>query len=165
MSDQHNFLAFFLREPVYVVPEPESLFSSSVPEIPRWGRGRQEILILAREPEYEFLAPSDQTFLEKVLQAVSLASDDITLINTERLIELTQQGSSVDDLLATIPHRTGLVFGEAPDQWSLGGVLAPYVIEESDDRRWLLADPLNEIATNTDKKALLWKGLQQLFKV
>ncbi len=73
MRDDKRFLPFFLREPVYVVPEPEKLaVESTVPPLPIAGLGKKGVLVLMHEPEYPFLSPADQTFLDKVLQAIEL---------------------------------------------------------------------------------------------
>ena len=169
MNDQDaRFLSFFLREPVYVVPEPDPPPAevASVPEISRRGTGQREILILVSESDHEFLSPPDQVFLEKILQAVSLSPDDVTLINTRSLTEYVQQGFSMDELLSTVSYQTCLVFGTTPDHWSLSSFFEPYAVREGlDNHALLLADPLSVIAHSTDKKAKLWKCLQQLFRV
>ena len=166
MNDQDfRFLPFFLREAVYVVPEPAPVPIKEPAPLPAWlGKGEQPILLLVNEPEHEFLAPHDQAFLEKILRAVSLSLDDIMLINQEHAATHVQQGTSWDELLADLVYQTSIVFGEVPDHWSQSQYLEKYTVKQgADARQWLLADTLSVIAHDTDKKARLWKCLQQLF--
>ncbi len=67
MSEQDlSFLPFFLREPIYVVPEAAPApQKETLPALPHLGEGKQGILLLVHEPDHVFLAPDDQAFLEK----------------------------------------------------------------------------------------------------
>ena len=167
MSHQeYTFLPFFLREPVYLIPEPEPVKESdepTVPEIPYVGKGQRKVLILVSAPDHKFLAPDDQAFLEKILQAISFTLDDILLVNLENLTTHLQRGFYLDELLATLSFQTCLVLGEVPDQWSLSHFFEKYTIKERNDRQLLQTDTLSAMADDVNKKARLWKCLRQLF--
>lgn len=167
MNDQNlAFLPFFLREPVYVVPEAAapSPQKETPPALPHLGEGKQAILLLVHEPDHAFLAPGDQAFLEKILQAVSLTPEDIVLVNEARWTDHYQNGFSTDELLATFSCQTYIVLGSIPSQWSQSNYFEKYCVTKGDQAQRLLhADRLSEIAQDTAKKARLWKCLQQLF--
>ena len=168
MSDQNlAFLPFFLREPIYVVPEanPISLPEQKVPPaIPHLGEGKQGILVLVHEPDHAFLAPGDQAFLEKILQAVSLTLEDTVVVNMAGWEAHYQNGFSTDELLADFPCQACIVLGPVPDQWSQSNYFEKYCVTRGDNTpHLLLADALSEIAEDVTKKGRLWKCLQQLF--
>lgn len=168
MSKQDlSFLPFFLREPVYVVPEttPPSLPEErTLPALPHRGQGRQGIVLLVRETDHAMLAPDDQAFLEKILQAVSLTLEDAVVVNTAGWEEHLQNGFSTDELLAGFSGQTYLVLGPVPGEWSQSNYFEKYRVIRGENAQHLLqADTLAEIASDTDKKVRLWKCLQQLF--
>ena len=167
MTDQDTrFLPFFLRQPIYVVPEPERPDSEPTPppELSWQGEGKQEIMVLVQEPRYEFLAPEDQTFLEKILQAVSLTMGDVRILNINSVAPYLRQEISFDDLLAPYPYRTCVILGEVPTPWVQSSHFEKYRVTEGTHGQALLqADPLSIIASDTDKKGQLWRCLQQLF--
>lgn len=164
-----RFLSFFLREPIYVVepaplPVPEPA-PPAVPKLPHRGAGRREVLLLVEEPNHEFLSPDDQAFLEKILPAVSLTTDDVVLINGDRLSHHRSEGFTTDQLLAPFPYRTCLILGNAPDYGLPTTHTEKYVVQEAAGRQYLFADALSAIAGDVEKKGLLWNGLQQLFRL
>ena len=165
MSDQDTrFLPFFLREPVYVVPEPEPVAK----EVPRTtlayqGEGKRQVLVLVREPSYPFLGPDDQAFLTRVLSAVSLSADDILLVNWESTSISRHQDAPMEELLPTFPYQMCVVFGEVPNPWSLANFFEKYRVTEAQGKHLLQADDLVTLSDQVEKKARFWKCLQQLF--
>ena len=163
---ESQFLPFFLREPIYVVDEPDPVAQSparTVPDLSYLGDSQNEVLIMTHEPDHEFLSASDQAFLEKILQAVSLRLDNVVIVNGSQLASHHQQGFSTDELLASFGYSITWVLGDAPDRWSLSNDLEPYEVNEVNGRRLLLSDPLSVIAGDVEKKGRLWKCLQVLF--
>lgn len=161
-----QFLPFFLREPIYLVDEPEPVVKSperTIPDLPCLGSPRNEVLIVVNEPNHEFLSAPDRAFLEKILQAVSLQIEDTVIVNGHQFASYRQQDFSTDELLTPFGYSIAWVLGNAPDQWSLSSHLEPYEISEVDDRQLLQSDPLSVIAGDVEKKGRLWKCLQVLF--
>ena len=165
MNDQDTrFLPFFLRDPVYVVPEPAPTPKQAPPSIlAHQGLGEQRVLVLVHESNYPFLAPDDDAFLSKVLSAVSLRKDDVWLVNWEGALASLQQQVPLEELLPNLSYRQCLVFGEVPTPWSLTNFFEPYVVKKAEERLLLQADTLAALANHTEKKTRFWKGLQQLF--
>ncbi|MGB3779191.1 MAG: hypothetical protein WA960_12600 [Tunicatimonas sp.] len=164
MRDDKRFLPFFLREPVYVVPEPEKLaVESTVPPLPIAGLGKKGVLVLMHETEYPFLSPADQTFLDKILQAIDLSSDAIALVNWHSAQTGLQAGNVLDQYLPDQPYPTTLVFGEVPQPWSQGNFFEAYMVKSNEAQRFLQADSLATLAHDPVQKVRFWKCLQQLF--
>lgn len=164
MSEDHRFLPFFLREPVYVVPEPEKVPEEpTVPPLPAFGLGKKDILVLVQEANYSFLSPADQSFLYKILQAVNLSADDIVLVNWQSAQPFLQAGSTLDQHLPAQTHQTILVFGELPQPWSQSNFFERYTVKSNETQRFLHAESLEVLSRNPEQKLRLWKCLQQLF--
>lgn len=163
MSEDHRFLPFFLREPVYVVDEPEKPLVESASPLPVAGLGKKGVLVLVHAPEYSFLSPADQGFLEKILGAVGLSSDDISLINWAPAESSLAVGNVLDYQLPGQAAQTILVFGEVPQPWSRSNFFEKYAVKSNGTQRFLQADPLATLPGAPDQKLSLWKCLQQLF--
>ena len=164
MTENNRFLPFFLREPVYVVPEPEKLpVEPEASTLPVAGVGKEGILVLVYEPEHAFLSPTDQTFLNKILQAVSLLTEDIALVNWHAAQADLQAGLALDQRLPDQPYATTIVFGAVPRPWSRSNFFEAYVVKSSETQRFLQANSLDAMAQNPTLKARFWKCLQQLF--
>ena len=165
MIDQDTrFLPFFLREPVYVVPETAPTPKETPQQIlAHQGQGKQQVLVVVRETDYPFLAPDDQAFLAKILSAVSLSEDDIWLVNWQGATAALQQGVPLEKLLPEVPYQKCIVFGEMPAPWSLTNFFEPYEVKKVEEKWLLQAETLAVLTNYVEKKAKFWKGLQQLF--
>ncbi len=164
MPEDLRFLPFFLREPVYVVAEPERLpLESALPLLPVAGLGKKSVLVLVHAPEYSFLSPADQNLLEKILGAVGLSSDDISLVNWASAQPSLAAGNTLDDQLPGQANQTVLVFGKVPQPWSQGNFFEKYTVNSDGPQRFLQADPLATLPEAPNQKLRLWKCLQQLF--
>ena len=164
MNEDNRFLPFFLREPIYVVTEPEKIPVENTPlHLPAAGFGKKGVLVLVYEPEHTFLAPADQTLLEKILQAVSLLPDDIALINWYSAQSLLEAGNALDQYLSDQPYRTTIVFGEVPQPWSQGNFFEAYAVNDHGTQHFLQAASLATLAQDPAQKVRFWKCLQQLF--
>lgn len=164
MNEDNRFLPFFLREPIYVVAEPEkpSVESATAP-LPVAGLGKEGVLILVHEPAYPFLSPADQSLLEKILDAVGLSPDDISLVNWAPAEPFLEAGNSLDNQLPERANQTVLVFGEVPPHWSESDSFEKYAAKSNGTQRLLQADALASLPGMPDNKLRLWKCLQQLF--
>ncbi len=164
MSEDDRFLPFFLREPVYVVPEPKKSAAEPVAKpLPVAGLGEQSILVLIYEPEHAFLSPADQAFFKKILQALSLSADDIALVNWYRTEAKLQVGIALDQHLPDQSYKTTLVFGEVPQPWSQSNFFEAYTVKSQETKRFLQAASLAKLAQDAALKVRFWKCLQDLF--
>ena len=161
-----RFLPFFMRQPIYVVPEPEPLADrqAAIPELRRLGEGNKNILIIVQETHHEFLAPDNEALLKKILQAVSLSLEDVSVVNTESWEPYLQQEIPVERLLTTFPYQTCIILGNIPTPWAESSQFEKYQLREgTQGQAHLQADPLSVIQGDIQRKTQLWKCLQQLF--
>jgi hypothetical protein len=164
MTEDNRFLPFFLREPIYVVAEPEKVSVENAPlRLPVAGLGRKDVLVLVYEPGHAFLAPADQTLLEKILQAVRLSTDDIALVNWHPAQADLQAGKALDQYLPPRQYQTTIVFGEVPALWSQSNFFETYKVKINGTQRFLQANSLATLTEDSAQKICFWKCLQQLF--
>lgn len=164
MSEDHRFLPFFIREPVYVVPEPDKPPAEPTPPtLPVAGSITSPVLILTDTPEHPFLSSTDQTFLEKILNAVNLSTNDIALVNWHPVRSFLEEGAMLDQYLPGHAYQTLIVFGEVPHPWSKSNFFEAYVVKTDETQRYLQADTLEILSHDPEQKVRLWKCLQQLF--
>lgn len=169
----HNFLPFFFQEPVYVVKEPEPFVynpgpqdethhAPAIEEVPVKGENKKEILVLVEEKNTEFISAANEQLLTKILQAVHLAMDDIALVNLSNIKSFPP--SHIAEALEKIPFNTLISFGPVVKEWPVSNFFSKYMVNTDDtNRNILLADTLDELATDLQKKKSLWQCLQKLF--
>lgn len=164
MRDDYRFLPFFLREPVYVVDDRKTLpVESRAPLLPVTGLGKKGVLLLVREPQHPFLSPADQALLEKILPAVSLSADDISLVNWHPVQADLRGGQALDQYLPAQNHQTIIVFGEVPQPWSQSNFFEEYAVKSNETQRFLQTNSLDTLNQDSVQKLRFWKCLQQLF--
>jgi hypothetical protein len=73
------------------------------------GENNKYILIIVKEPEADFLKPTDLNFLLKVLTAKKLELDDVAIINTEK-----NESLNFDDLKDFFACNKIITFGIDP---------------------------------------------------
>ena len=157
-----NFLSLFLNDPIYILEEPES---SELPEekeitISFKGQNKREVMVIVSDRNAEYLSEDEENFLIKVLQAVQLSADDIALVNMHNLQNQAHQLAALNN----ISFKTLIVFGEIPEEIPFTKHLINYQWNKDDENRvYLQADALKQIANDRTKKQLLWKNLQEIF--
>ncbi len=118
------------------------------------GKNQKGIFLLYAKDEVEELP-----FLKKVLQSVQLDFDQDVL----SFMGDATTSFSVSDLYQTTSITKVLVFGLPPSQIGLQLHLSKYQAYPINNRTYLFADRLPDIAANKNLKGHLWKGLQELF--
>jgi len=158
----YRFLSIFLNEPVYIVeePEPPEEAIQDQPEIRYKGQNKQEVLVIVYDEMTEYLSEKDEALLIKILQAVRLTQDDIALVNIHSLQNQVHNFTALNN----ISYKTLITFGETPEAFSFRKYLVKYQWNTDDQNRvYLQADALKDIAHDRTKKQLLWKNLQEIF--
>lgn len=173
-----NALPLFFTETVYIVPEEQQPGGSDkeidgsekttsntevnttlpLSSIPYAGQNLKKILILFENKLGKELPVNEQDFLGKVLQAVNLSFDDVALVN----IHLLEQTAYL--LLSQFEASIWLSFGVVRDSLPVNANVPLYEIAKANKTSLLLADSLEEIERNRDKKVLLWNNLKILFQ-
>ncbi len=157
-----RFLSLFLTDPVYVIAEaapPTHQEEEEEVPVTYMGQNNKQICILVSDAEAEFLSEKDETFLLKILQAVNLSFNDVALINGHNLSETT-----IADALVQVSYKILICFGDAPEDINLKKYLTKYeYLSDEQDRIYLQADALLDIAADRSRKQQLWKCLQEIF--
>lgn len=186
-----SFLAFFLNEPVYLLPEEAPVYISHLdeapdlpteeasvaeepvvesevvaPDVPIFeGENRKAVLVLFHQPNTEQLESSSKTFLQKILSAVEHGPEDVALCNWALLERKEKEEPGIYETIQRIDSQKILVFGDLPLAWSMSHFFQKYHIsEDAEGRQLLQADDLLNIAQKRDLKVKLWESLQRLFK-
>lgn len=170
MLIQNNLraLSLFLTEPVYLVKEKaqgeekkESLMESqerapSTAPIVYEGKNLKKVLLLYKGTSPR-LPDEQHAFLGKILQAVKLDFEDVALLNTSLLT--AQQYPLINEIDA----KVWLSFGVAHASLPIKENAPTYKIIKAQNASLLLADTLEEIEADRNKKVLLWNNLKALF--
>lgn len=176
MADS-NFLAEFIKEPVYVIQEAQSVQEDSKvitepakeatvvaePEVklstptplPTKGENLKHCIILVNT-DAEVIGASDEAFLYKILGAVKRQPNDVLIANVNKV-----NNDSLAAFLAEHNHKHLLAFG--PNQLSNDVDATLYEPTKISGKSYLLTEDLGIIAQNQDKKKALWKALQTMF--
>lgn len=152
-----------LKEDSALVEEPVQKLADSTdnvkaaPVLKYAGKNLKKVLVLFENPQDETLPKSQEVFLGKILHAVNLNFDDIALINTAGL---------EDALLEQLNHFNALIhisFGVKNPNILFKPHTVPYEIFRESDKVFLLADDLEKIEKEKEKKVSLWNSLKTLF--
>lgn len=179
LQEDKKFLSYFITEPVYLVresrPKPsdpavseekktpvvqksaESEKSPALPIFPYQGKNLKKVLVLFHHASEEKLAQKEEIFLGKILHAVNLNFDDVALLN----INLIKHEEYTH--LTHFDAKVWLSFGVKSEKLAFKPTTTPYEIITDSGVRYLLADPLEEIQQEKDKKVKLWNNLKLLF--
>lgn len=132
-----------------VVEEPKVELTPPKPPAYK-GANKKGILILVEDANSEFLNEKDFTYLMKILGAVKLTIDDIALVNVNRT-------NNYSDLEFT----NAIVF---TSNYSLQiSNTTKYIPSVLGNKKTLLADPLDQIATSVELRKALWDALKSIF--
>lgn len=132
-----------------ITDQPESQHHQE-PQLAVSGDAESAVCIINFDSQHEFIAPEQKTFLENILKAVQLDINKVALINKAKtdhgLLEITHK----------IDAKTFLIFADTD-------AMNKYVISEEGGKQLLVADSLDSISNDKEKKKALWTNLQQLF--
>ncbi len=173
IQDNPRALSLFLTEPVYLVKEEvfnlkvketeenpvEVAANASTPApIIYEGKNLKKVLLLYKGADKQ-LPSAQRDFLGKILQSVNLNFEDIALVNTHILS--TEQFP----LLNKMEAKVWLSFGVTHEALDIKENTPYYKIIKTENTSLLLANALEEIETDRDKKVLLWNNLKSLFNI
>lgn len=171
MDDNAAYLKYIFNDDIYIIDEPEQgetteeaqEISTAQPgpeeinephPVKFLGSNNKGILILVNETESEFLNQHDLDFLMRIIESgLKYSKLDIAVVNCVRH-PYWQIFDEVHHsyLIAFGNHKTKLLDGQSK-----------YNIHENDGIRILIADSLQELESDKEKKTMLWKALQRMF--
>lgn len=144
--NKKSFLPFFFTEPVYVVKKAVSPHIQQEKEDKPHEDAVQEKKTEQKPPVVIFLpgdiSSKDKDFLSKVLKAVNLSLEEITI---------AQAGENIQG-------NKNILFGAEPGSCGL-----PHTEKYSASGNVIYADTLSEISEKVELKKKLWSVLQEFF--
>ena len=153
---------YFITEDLYIIrekepgPTPPGTVGEERPpqKIDAKGSLAGSAFILVNDAGHEHIAPGDEQFLHKILQAVQVGPGDIAIINTAK---------NRVDLDFILGAGAGKILIFDPDQAVLKDPVQAYVPETLQGKTFLISDSLDELQKDQNKKRQLWKSLQEIF--
>ena len=168
-EDKSAFYKAFFNESIYVVNEPEPVFFNKVSEetsaiiesagknIPISGSKMAKTLLLFNSSRTDDFPAEDKIFLSQILSAVNLSLNEVSWLNT------TLYDANWEDINYTSHAEIIVAFDVA--ETSLPEKIEEGKILETENRRILFVDNLQQIAANKNKKKMLWEGLKTLYAI
>ncbi len=152
--DEHNFwLKYFITEELFLVgDEFEDTGEVQLSEDYR----QNSLLVLIRQDQSGVLSDRNAAFLKKILTAVSLSKNDyITVYLPDHQREVPRE-----ILVNNNPGKV-IVFDSSIKPYGLQDM--KYTVQKNGDVKWLMADKLEEISNDVEKKKALWGALKKMF--
>jgi len=172
-NKDYSFLPFLLNDTIYLVNEDKP--ASKVEEIIEdekdrtnkvqtnitWqGKNKQQVVILIKNSNEQYLNTSQRDLMAKILAAVNLDFDDIAIINLAHY----NQKFSIDKLTEPGAHYL-ISFGVAQEDIKMD---RNFILDEIFSRgniKLLFTASLENIEIDRNKKILLWNNLKKMFRV
>lgn len=135
--------------------EPKADYGTQPPIL---GNAAADVLVLVDAPDFDFIEPGDQAFLQDILKAIKLSFEGISLVNTARLKE------EHFSYLQQMAYKKVILFGADKSGGKLiSATQNPYIIGSHEGRKTLKAEELQSIRADRNKKVNLWNALKELF--
>lgn len=167
----YSFLPFLLNESIYLVSEDkpvsktEKLIKEEKPDTPEdqitWqGKNQQQVVILIKYANNQYLDENQRELMGKILSAVKLSFDDVALVNLAHY----PNALGLDKL--TAPGARYLIsFGINPQDIASERNLILNEIFTRNRTQMLFTSSLEELEKDRNKKVALWNNLKQMFRV
>jgi DNA polymerase III psi subunit len=105
-----------------------------------------------------YLPDSELDFLTKVLLACQLSLADVAIVNWQKAPH-----HDAESMLEQFKARHIILFDLDAEQFGLPSNLPPYSVYPVQDKRFVAAPALHQIAITKEAKGQLWAALKQLF--
>lgn len=162
MNQNDPWLKYFITEEIYPLVETDRLTdgpdekNNMDPEQLKDFEGKS-LLLLFRGNREEAVSEQEITFLGKIISAVNLSEKDcVTLYLPGQTPELPKE------IFTNGPQRV-IAFDPSIRLFEMQHDL--YTIQDHQGIRWLVADKLEEIAGDVEKKKALWMALKKMFEL
>jgi DNA polymerase III psi subunit len=130
------------------------------PNILFLGKNEKNILILVNEEKIPFLEDGDLNFLIGILGACKLSMADVALVNFHQHKKLSSQA-----LNESFSPSKNILFGVTPAAIELPLHFPHYQVQQYNNRSYLGAPSLKELAADKQLKMQLWESLKKLFSL
>ena len=123
-----------------------------------FGKNLKELLVLVEDYNHPVMERADGLLLKDILKAMEYTFDDVAIVNISHCRE------AVDwEAVNAIPYQTLFSFGISHPKIPVTSTLAPYELERSGERKFLLADKLAVLRQDRSRKIALWGLLKKFF--
>lgn len=123
-----------------------------------FGKNLRKLLILVEDHQNVVMERADGLLLKDILKALDFTFDDVAIVN---ICHCREEADWQE--VKNIPFNTLFSFGIAHPQLPFTQALAPYELEKSGERKFLMADKLAVLRSNRSRKIELWNLLKQIF--
>ena len=123
-----------------------------------FGKNLKKLLILVEDHQNVVMERADGLLLKDILKALDFTFDDVAIVN---ICHCREEADWQE--VKNIHFNTLFSFGIAHPQLPFTQALAPYELEKSGERKFLLADKLAVLRSNRSRKIALWNLLKQIF--
>ena len=123
-----------------------------------FGKNQKELLVLVEDYNNPVMERNDGLLLKDILKAIGYTFDDVAIVNISHCRE------EVDwEAVNGIPFQTLFSFGISHPKIPVTSTLAPYELERSGERKFLLTDKLSVLRQDRSRKIALWNLLKKFF--
>ncbi len=139
-------------------PAPEKENKPAVNPNLIFGKNQKELLVLVEDFNNPVMERADGLLLKDILKAIGYTFDDVAIVNISHCREDADW-----EAVNTIPFKTMFSFGITTPKLPFTSTLAPYELERSGEKRFLLTDKLAVLRQDRSRKIALWNLLKQFF--
>lgn len=123
-----------------------------------FGENRKGLLILVEDKDHPVMERADGLFLKDVLKAIGYSFDDVAIVNICQCLS-EADWEAVNNISFTHLFSFGVSRSEVPATITL----APYELESSKNRKFLMVDKLTVLRAERSRKIALWNLLKPMF--
>lgn len=123
-----------------------------------FGKNLKQLLVLVEDAAHPVMERADGLLLKDILKAVGFSFDDVAIVN---IAHCKQEADW--QTINEIPFSRFFSFGVSTPKVPVTTTLAPYELEVSGDRKFLLTDKLSVLRSDRSRKIALWNLLKQIF--
>lgn len=176
-----HFLGQFIQEGIYLLPEEQTVPTTSIieekreespateelapseeiiPKLPQIGEFRKQVLILVNNPQSDGITEEEKDFFSKLIPAIKLTWPDVAAVNINSLVNYEQD---LQDFINSYDYKFLLAFtGKLPTlKFSVNGNLFESI--KSAGKIHLVSNPISELNQSKAQKVSLWNELQRIF--
>lgn len=145
-------------------PEPKPAETPKKEEKPAanphliFGKNLKKLLILVEDHSNPVMERADGLLLKDILKAVDYSFDDVAIVNIAHCREEADW-----QVINEIPYQRLFSFGIKHPKIPATIALAPYELESSGERKYLLTDKLSTLRSDRSRKIALWNLLKKVF--
>ena len=187
MPEINEKLHLLLQETIYVIdaaPPPPEAKSYQMPEpalteaaeppvtyvtkeqapqkapLPVHGNANAQVLVVINDPTHDFLAPGDAAFLQEILKAIKITMAHVAVVNVAIYKADAHDVSNLFDNCNKVLAFQSVDFlkGQLPIDGQ-----QPYFVQEVNGTQVIMADGLEQIREDRNKKLKLWTSLKEVF--